>query len=143
MAHSEKQEDIMKNLIQENRILWGVMVLIAIVMLAMMGQGCATSGVGKAYDGIYTATVVYDTTMQLAADQYAQGNITENQKAKIIKQAKIAYNSILAAQKALKIYKLAEMRADNEEMSRAQKTLLTAIDVMNEAQDVLVSMISE
>jgi len=121
---------------------WTVLAAIAVAaIVCMVVQGCATSKVGKAYDVLYTAAVTYDTMMSYAGDQYASGNITEKQKEKIINYAGKYIMAVLAGQKALKLYKLAELRGENEEMDKTYKALMTAIDAIYEVQDLLVTYV--
>ena len=133
----------MERLRKENLILWIVIGAMAIAMLSLVGPGCATTGVGKAYDAVYSSIVTYDTVLQIAGDQYKQGNISEEQKEKIIKQAEKVYDAMLVSQKALKVYKLAETIGDKEGLSKAEKALYITIDAMEEARDVLLLMIGD
>src|SRR4030043_1492620 len=130
----------MERIRRGNLILWLVTIIMAIGLLSLVGPGCATTGVGKAYDAVYSSIVTYDTVLQIAGDQYKQGNISEEQKEKIIKQAEKVYDAMLVSQKALKVYKLAETIGDQEGLSKAQKALYIAIDTMEEARDVLLEV---
>jgi hypothetical protein len=133
----------MERLRKENLILWVMIMFMAIGLLSLVGPGCATTGVGTAYNAVYSSLVTYDTVLKIAADQYEQGNISEEQKEKIIEQAEKVYDAIGVSQKALKVYKLAETIGDKEGLSKAEKALYIIIDAMEEARDALLSMIDD
>ena len=130
----------MKEYIKRNWTLLAAIVFCLAVCLAI-GQGCATTGVGKAYDMLYTATVSYETIMKFAAEQYVQGNINDEQKAKIIDYANKYYTAIIAGQKALKVYKMAELRGEN--LNNEYNALMLAIDVMHESEGLFMDYVRE
>nr|BDD47315.1 hypothetical protein 18 [bacterium] len=117
-------------------------IIFAIAVCLIMGQGCATSKVGKAYDVIYTAAVTHDTLLKFAADQYAEGRLTEDQKDKVVDLSRKYQAAIRVAQGALKVYKLAEIRGDQGDMDKGQKALAVAVDAMNEARDLFADYIN-
>jgi len=130
----------MKRIIR-GRFILPAAIIFAIAVCLVMGQGCATSKAGSAYDVIYTAAVTYDTLMQFAAEQYVEGHMTEAQKNRVIELARKYYAAVLAAQSAFKVWKLAEIRGDQEGMTDAQEALAIAVDVMNEARDLFADFV--
>jgi hypothetical protein len=139
---SKKEAVMMGNTMKRGDWLLAVAIAFAVAVCLIVGQGCATTKEGSAYDVIYTAAITYDTLLTFAADQYAKGLMTEEQKESIVTLATRYRDAITAAQQALRIYKVAEIRAQEGEMKDAHIALLAAVDAMNAARDVLAGYLT-
>lgn len=123
-----------------NRNLYMVFTLFLLAVLIFAGA-CAHSPAGKAYDVLYTAAITYDTAMNFAGDEYRAGNITEDQKDRIVKLAHKYRLAVKTGQQALEVYKAAELRGDKADINKAQRTLDIAIDAVGAAREVLTMYI--
>ncbi|MBW2091587.1 MAG: hypothetical protein JRI34_05625 [Deltaproteobacteria bacterium] len=121
----------------KKRIIASACVAVMIAACILMSQGCATTPAGKAYDVLYSAAMTYDAAMSYAGDEYRAGRISEAQKDRIIKLAWKYKLAVKSGKEALKTYKLAQLRKDEAEMSKAEAALATALDLVEGAQDVL------
>lgn len=80
-----------------------VMALALVVLVALVASAC-TDGTKEAYVTIATAAKTYDAVMTVAAEQYAAGRITAEQKDAVIRYGQAAYASLGIARQALETY---------------------------------------
>ncbi|KKL20837.1 hypothetical protein LCGC14_2451490 [marine sediment metagenome] len=112
---------------------------LSIIIGLLVVFGCATSPVGKAYDVLYSAAVIYDTALTYAGDEYRAGRISEEEKKMIVAYADRYRLAVRAGQSALRAYKQAELIGDD--VSASEKGLRTALDVVVAAQGILTEYI--
>ena len=107
--------------------------LTGLVLLALCLAAC-TNFTRDSYRAVFTATVTYEAVMQTAADAYAAGIITDDQKAEVIKYGTAAYGSIGIARTALEAYVLAGESSSDDTYSKVVTALGAMVANMGKLQ---------
>lgn len=115
---------------RRQRICMMWMVLMALMTAPL--QGCDNSIESVAYKTISTAQIAYDATMKVAADRYKAGEISEEQKEKIIEAAKPVYASLKLAAEALKVYHEVKSYDKRTELESSLSLLEINVERMNQ-----------
>lgn len=77
--------------------------LMAVLALLVLVTGC--DEVKSTYNTLAVSGVTYDATMKAAADAHASGQLSDDQKATLIKYGTAFYGAWHTAREALRIYK--------------------------------------
>ena len=124
-------------------MLMSVLFWMVLVSCCMILVACGSTPEQKAYDALYSAAVVYNSAMEWAGEEYRAGNITEEQKVKIIGLATDYRMAVKTGQAALKVYKLAQMREDKTGIGKLESDLAVAVDVAKAAEELLTFYLAD
>lgn len=91
-----------------------------VVILALVLTACATSPslINTTYDLLAGSKESYDTSMRVAADLYAQGELTLEQKQDVLKVGKVYHDAHNAAVEALASYAETGNLEDQERLEK-------------------------
>ncbi len=98
----------------------------AVVFLALavaLTAGCAGDPGLTAYKVMHTTGVAYNRAMQSAGDMYSQGQISDEQAAKVVELMRPFYLAYQEAVVALEIYESTKGVGDRDKLLKALKTL--------------------
>lgn len=124
------------------------------LFIAMFFMSCAAdqSFLKQSHDTVYAAAVTYDASLTIAGNMYKAGEITEEQKAEIIKYAHKYKDAIKVVKAALISYKTAEIQLeaeenenveeDEDELAKAEIVLLNALGFLASAEADLLKLLN-
>lgn len=113
--------------------------LLSLLFLA----SCATTTIGKSYQTLYSAAVVYDQALTAAGDLYRAGKIDNQTKDEVIAIAKKYKQAVATGTTCLEQY-VAAVQAKDTATAQGYKAQLTAITAaISGLEKILLTYIAE
>lgn len=113
--------------------------LLSLLFLA----SCATTTIGKSYQTLYSAAVVYDQALTAAGDLYRAGKIDNQTKDEVIAIAKKYKQAVATGTTCLEQY-VAAVQAKDTAAAQGYKAQLTAITAaISGLEKILLTYIAE
>ena len=110
-----------------------------LTLITLTTLSCATFQT-NAYKTLYISKSVYDTYMKIAADLYAQGKLTEEQKSTIIN---LGNNYTLAHNEAVSMLKVALSTGSEEDKENYIKSLHLASSILSKIISIIQPLVEQ
>jgi hypothetical protein len=104
-------------------------------------MSCAGSLVERGYDTAMTAEITYNASRQILKDMDQRGQLTEDQKTKVIEVASDYYEGVIILKKALISYKKAKTIGEERQIAEAEIALTAALNFVMNAEINLLRVV--
>jgi hypothetical protein len=104
-------------------------------------MSCAGSLVERGYDTAMTAEITYNASRQILKDMDQRGQLTEDQKTKVIEVASDYYEGVMILKKALISYKKAKTIGEERQIAEAEIALTAALNFVMDAEINLLRVV--
>lgn len=118
-----------------------VVALLILITSCLIYMSCAGSLVERGYDTAMTAEITYNASRQILKDMDQRGQLTEDQKTKVIEVASDYYEGVMILKKALISYKKAKTIGEERQIAEAEIALTAALNFVMDAEINLLRVV--